>query len=168
MDHNTTMFWLQLVSTVFIGATFIIYSLQLKAMREASTAQNTLSVINFLQQSNIHKARQHVWTNLKDKHHDTWDTEDLHMASLVQSSYDITGILVKHGLVPRDIFLSNWGDSIVMNYNILEPNLKKKFVLVGSPSYGANFLWLRNEVLKAVNSTLQSARGFKETDGARG
>jgi hypothetical protein len=46
---NETLLWVQVAATVLVALTFFVYFFQLLAMRSASTAQNILAVINFLQ-----------------------------------------------------------------------------------------------------------------------
>jgi hypothetical protein len=142
---NAAYFWVQVAATVLIAFTFIIYLLQLKAMRSSSTAQNILAVINYLQDPDVRKARGIVQTDFKNKPLASWTEEERRAASLVQATYDVAGILIGHGLVPIDLFLRNWGGSIVRCFTVLAPYIEELRNQARLTPYGENFKRLRDE-----------------------
>jgi hypothetical protein len=149
---NDAQFWVQVAATVFIAFTFLVYLLQLRAMRSASTSQNILSVLNYLQDAEVREARRLVLTQLKEKPLASWTEDERRAASLVYSTYDMAGILIRRGFVPKDLFVSNWGESIVRCYKILEPFLKELHINVPGTKYGAHLKWLCEEAERHGNS----------------
>ena len=144
---DNALFWVQVIATLFIAFTFVIYYLQLRAMRAASSAQNILSVITYLQEPTVREARRVVRMELKSKPLSEWTDGDKRAASLVQSTYDIAGILIKSRLVPKEVFTENWGGSITDCHAVLAPYLDAlRSESSGATPYGAHFVWLRNEV----------------------
>lgn len=143
---NDAQFWIQIATTALIAFTFLVYVLQLRAMRSASTAQNILAVFNYLQGTEVREARRIVFTELKEKPLTSWTEDDRRVASLVYGTYDMAGILIRQGLVPKDLFVTNWGASIVRCYEVLEPFLMELHTLAPGTKYGDHMKWLREEV----------------------
>jgi hypothetical protein len=79
-------------------------STQLHVDREAATAQNILTLINFLQDPEVRAARETVFTKLQDKDINSWTEKERSGAARVCSSYDVAAIIIKMGLVPTDTF----------------------------------------------------------------
>ena len=117
-----------------IFATFIIYYRQLKVMRSASDAQNILAVVNLLQREDVRSARRIVRQELEGLMFSLWTPEHKTAAALVCSSYDMAAILIKNGLVPADIFIKEWGPSIIHCRDILNDYLVEMRRLKGSSS----------------------------------
>src|SRR5438552_12042568 len=147
----------QTVVGIAIVGTFVVYYLQLRTMqrqltttrdqldsvRDASRAQNILSVINFLQSEDVRSARTIVRRDLRGKPMAEWDNLEQQAASRVCSTYDIAGILLREGLVPLAPFLDNWGPSIRDCYVVLLPYIRKMQLPEHSgPSYWNDFGWL--------------------------
>ena len=145
---NDVQFWIQIASTVLIAFTFLVYVFQLRAMRSASTAQNILAVLNYLQDSEVREARRIVFTELNEKPLASWTADDKRVASLVYGTYDMAGILIHRGLVPKDLFVSNWGASIVRCYKVLEPFLAELHAIAPGTKYGEHMKWLRDEAVR--------------------
>jgi hypothetical protein len=57
MDLQSTILILQIIGTLLIVATLVVYYFQLKTMQSASKAQNILSLINYLQTNEVRDAR---------------------------------------------------------------------------------------------------------------
>src|SRR3972149_12053393 len=114
------LIWLAMI------ATFIVYALQLKAMRKSSQGQNILSLVNYLQAQDVREARRVVRTTLKEKvsKSEPWNDSEERAASLVCSTYDVAAILIRSGVVPSKPFMENWGTSILDCYEILRSYIK--------------------------------------------
>ena len=140
---------IQVLSTLIIAATFAVYFLQLKAMRSASTAQNILALVNFLQAVEVREARLEVRTTLKQKELKLWDKEDERRASLVCATYDLAAILMRSGLVPTEVFIQNWAASIKDCHDVCEPFIRRMQRLPENSNMGYwdNFDWLYEQVL---------------------
>jgi hypothetical protein len=124
--YNLINFIVQTIIGIAIISTFIVYYCQLMAMRNASKGQNTISIINILQDSEVRKARKIVIKDLSTKEYATWTDEEKDSASIVCSNYDILSILIaKQGFVENKLFLDNWGPSIIKCYNILKCHIEE-------------------------------------------
>lgn len=140
--------WIQIASTILITCTLVVYVFQLRAMRSASNAQNILAVLTFLQQPDVREARRIVYTTLVGKPINLWTDEEKRVASLVYGTYDLAGMLIKSGFVPKALFVNNWGASIIKSYNILEPFLIELRTNSTGTKYGDHMKWLRDEALR--------------------
>jgi len=96
-------------------------SAQLQAGRDASSAQNILSLTNFLQAPEVRAARETVRAQLDSKDFEHWDDSERRKASMVCSTYDVAAIIIKMGLVPPEPFVENWGPSIRHCYEVTKP-----------------------------------------------
>lgn len=122
----------QVISTSVIALTLIVYYFQFRIMRsqlkiseKAVQAQNTLSLINFLQDDETWQAKKTVITKLKDNPYLNWQEDEEKAASKVCSTYDIAGMIISGEMVSKKLFLENWGSSIKRCYEILEPHIKE-------------------------------------------
>jgi hypothetical protein len=118
MNFSNWLLILNSITTLAIVGTFFIYWRQLSAMRGqleasrvASESQNILHVINFIQQPHVREARQ-ILIGLKNKPLASWTSEERTAADIACGSYDIVGILARRRVVPLNILVENWGDSI--------------------------------------------------------
>jgi len=149
---------LQVITNVFLLMTFLVYFLQWRTMRgqlaaaheqvriaqgEAS-AKNLFSLITFLQEPEARDARAWVLQRLPQKSMDSWDEQDANNASRVCSKYDVVGLLLREGIVPKIPVLSSWGPSIRNCHEILEQFIRSMQAKHG-PSYWVNFDWMYAE-----------------------
>lgn len=150
-------------------ATFLIYALQLRAIRQASKGQNMLSLINFLQAQDVREARRVVRTTLREKASKSqrWNDSEERAASLVCSTYDVAAILLRSGVVPLKPFIENWGPSIRDCYEVLRPYLKRMQLPDKSgPKYWDDFDWIYQQVKKeTTDKSLKraTAKGLRAT-----
>ncbi len=127
-----------------VFATLFVYYRQLKAMmaqlevaRQSSTAQNLISLINYLQAESVRHARTFVLTELESKPVEKWSEKDREAASIVCSTYNTAAILLQMGIIPNEPFLENWGVSIQKCYGILGPFIE----LMQQPDEGGPLYW---------------------------
>lgn len=140
-----TLVWIAMV------VTFVVYYLQLRAMRHAAHGQNILALVNFLQTEEVRVARGVVRKTLRGKPFATWDHDDERAASLVCSSYDVAGILIRQGVVLGAPFVDNWGPSIQECFETLEPYVRKMQQPENSGAkYWDDFEWLYQQVRKVA------------------
>jgi hypothetical protein len=126
---------IQVVSTLAIVATLVFFIIQVRIMnaqlaamhlqlnvaRESTLAQNTLAVAQYLSQPEIRAGRRYMFRQLSDKPLASWTDDDRKEAERVCSSYDVTGLLVRAGIVDRDVIVNNWGMSLRRLYLIAQP-----------------------------------------------
>lgn len=127
-----------------------VMSRQLVSMQETSKAQSGLSLVDFLQEPDVRKARHTVRAILSQKPMEEWSDEEKDHASTVTANYDVTGALVKSGIAPIELIAANWGPSIIHCYEVLEPWINAHRNGPGAhATYWSNFKWLYEEAKKA-------------------
>ena len=89
--------------------------------RRASQSANIMQLIQFLQDEETRNARNIVYTEIRNQDLDTILVNERFVwaASKTCVSYDIAGLLIKHGFAKKEIFLESWGASIIDCYQIL-------------------------------------------------
>ena len=150
-DYNLLNVIIQASVGLIIFATLLIYFFQLRTMKKGTLGQNTISLINFIQDEKARNARDVVMSNLKDKNYSDWETEEKKSASRVCSTYDIVSILIyQQRLVKPDLVIDNWGPSIKKCYNILEPHIEEMQKPENAgPDYWDDFVFLYNKVIQS-------------------
>lgn len=145
-----------LVAVATFGVLLIYYrqlrvmSGQLVSMQETSKAQSGLSLVDFLQEPDVRKARLTVRAVLSQKPMQQWSEDEKDHASRVTANYDVAGALVKSGIAPVDLIATNWGPSIIHCYEVLEPWINANRNRPGAhATYWSNFKWLYEEAKKA-------------------
>jgi hypothetical protein len=119
---------IQVLTTLTLVATFIAFLAQLRTMqkqldvaKQSTVAQNTLAIVQFLQQPDIRASRRYVFRNLDGKALSAWTDQDRVEAERVCSSYDVTGMLVRGEIADRELILDNWGNNLRRLYRITLP-----------------------------------------------
>jgi hypothetical protein len=150
-NYDLLIVWIQAGTGLFIFAAFLIYFFQLMAMRRGTRGQNSISLINFIQDEKARDAREIVMKNLKGKAYCDWSPNELKAASNVCSSYDVVSILIyQQALVPQNLIITNWGPSIIKCYKILEVHIKEMQKPENAgPEYWDDFVKLYEEVVKS-------------------
>ncbi len=122
---------------------------QLQSGTKASVAQNLLTIINFLQAEYVRDARTTVITRLDKIRFEDWNENLKYQAGVVCSTYDVTAIIIKQGLIPKEPIIDNWGRSILKSHSILQPYITEmQKPDQGGSKYWSNFEWLAEEVKK--------------------
>jgi hypothetical protein len=117
---------LQALTNLAIVGTFVVYwrlygaardqinaaQKQLEASREATRTQSLLTAITFLQQDRIHEARSHLIAKGPGTF-SSWDAEERRSADIALGTYDIIAILCRRNVIPTEVIVDNWGDSII-------------------------------------------------------
>ena len=151
METPTWFFALQAIANTAIVATFFVYYRQMKFMqgqleasRHASAGQNVLGLLPFLQDPRVSEARG-VLINLKGKAPNLWTDAEKESARSACAAYDIAGILIRSGIVPKDIIMNNWSDSITKCHVAATEYLKEVRQSRGT-DYWDNFEWLAEQI----------------------
>lgn len=147
--YNILNLVLQGLIWVAMIATFLVYYGQLRAMRTAATGQNILSLVNFLQTSEVRDARTIVRDRLKGKAY-PWSDDEKRSADLLCSTYDVAAILIfEQKLVPAEPFVRNWGASIKDCYEVLLLHIQEMQKPIRSgPGYWDDFKKLYGAVVR--------------------
>lgn len=144
-----------------IVGTFVVYYFQLrtmqgqlKALRDSSTAQNILEVVNFLQSNEVRDARTIVREQLRKKRMSEWSESERRAAARVCSTYDVAAILLREKLVPIEPFTGNWGPSIKDCYEVLLPYIQEmQSPEKSGPEYWNDFGWLYQQVMARMDGS---------------
>ena len=108
-------------------------------------AQNFISLIDHLQREDVRKARALVLGELATTDYKSWTIDQKRTASLVPSSYEVAGILVRNRLVIEEAFIGSYGPSIIRCYEVCLPLLQeyRQQMSTGTRyTYMENFEWL--------------------------
>jgi hypothetical protein len=122
---------------------------ELKTAKDASSAQNVLALVNFLQAEHVREARDFVRNELRHKCFADWDDKDRKHASTVCSTYDTAGIIIQSGSVSSEPLLDNWGPSILDCFEVVRPLMKElRKAEQSGPRYCNDFEWLHQRVVE--------------------
>ena len=102
------------VFTLLAGiATIIIYACQLRAMREATRAQNLAWLVQYLQAPDVRHARHIVMTQIRaNDAPGTWPPEHREGAATACAAYGVAAVFIELGRVDKKPIVDNWGPSI--------------------------------------------------------
>ncbi|MDB5392088.1 MAG: hypothetical protein JWM11_7734 [Planctomycetaceae bacterium] len=151
---NQTPVWflvLQAISDFAIVGTFFVYWRQLVAMRgqqsatrEAIQTQSTIEIIQFLQQPSQRQARKSL-RSLAGTPYESWTEKDRQAAEEVCVAYDMAGILIRRGIIPEEIIVENWGESIKRCHEAAKDLLREARKQWGE-QFWDDFSWLASRV----------------------
>lgn len=159
---ETGILVLQVVANILIGATLLVYLLQLRAMRRQvdvareqtnlashqGQVDNLFSLVRFLQEDAAREARWWVMNKCAANDLEDWNDKDRVMASRACSGYDLVGMFARDGIVPLGPILEGWAPSICRTYEAtakFRRDLQKK----NGPGYWAAFDWLYENAQEA-------------------
>ena len=138
------------MATVITSISIFFAMLQLvKEMRKESW-EAFFYLHQYLSQDQFGEARKKVRTELYKLDYDKWTEEDITLANRVCSSYDQAGILLSQNLLTkkskRNFLCSSWGNSIIDQYEALEPYLDDMQTPTQTGrEFFKHFTWLYNE-----------------------
>src|SRR5437899_2200628 len=108
MGMPTWYLVLQTIANGAIAGTFVVYFLQLKAMRgqlaaarDASLGQNLLAVHSFIFEETFrHDRRTLIELGEAAKHLRSWSPEERRAAERVCAAYNLVGLLIAYDVIP--------------------------------------------------------------------
>lgn len=147
--YETATLVLQSVIAVGAFATLAVYYYQLRvmgrqlvAMQDSSRAQGALTLVEFLQSSEVRAARHVMRDKLSKIPLSDWTEEGRRCAALVCSNYDVVAALLRVNLAPADLIVANWTTSITHCHQVLLPFIKNFRDEANDYRYWSNFDWL--------------------------
>lgn len=141
--------WAQIVATVAIVLTFLVYWRQLVAMqsqvaaaRDSSRTQNLISLIDYIHRPEHRQARQ-VLTNLAAKSLDSWTTQERLDAERACSAWDAVALVLRNTSIPqaKEMIVGNWRYSILSCYSAAQ-ELMRELHTQRDPEFWDDFEWL--------------------------
>jgi hypothetical protein len=150
------------LGTIALLLTLYVYYRQLRTMRgqldemkHGAEAQNILAVASFIQDEEVRKSREVVRVNLSKIPYNDWTKDHKRDASRVCANYDIAAIIIRLGIVPRDLFLENWAPSVQYCFEVLKPYIEEMQKPENSgPKYWDDFVWLYEQTNKYKRTTV--------------
>lgn len=116
---------------------------QIKESRSAIWAASFLEAVKWLQDEKIREARRKVFElGDFDKGLSDWSAEDRKQAEIVCHSYDVVGMMVRWNMVPMEIIVDSWADSIRRLWPICEPLVLERRRKQKAPEFWDDFQWL--------------------------
>jgi hypothetical protein len=102
------------VSAVIMLVAGILGVWQLIEMKRASQISAFVSIDEFLQEERVREARR-ILLSLKSKNFEEWTPEEVHVAELVCSRFDIVGIMIDNRLIKEKLVVPEWRRSIIVS-----------------------------------------------------
>lgn len=123
---------------------------QLAVTRDSGKAENMLHALSVLRDPEFRTAVMVVRNRLKGRGVESWESGDAMHVLLVCSTYNLLGLLIKHQVVPAQVFLEHWGSSVIDCWEALDDfiGLRQR----ANPLYCADFGWLYEESLRIKRS----------------
>ena len=145
---NTLSLTLSVMAFLVAAASALFARQQVSVAQSASRVQSILTLVDYLQRSDIRDARRVVLTELTGKPAPTWTEEQRGIASSVAASYDLVGTLLRTGVVDGHLILQSYGASIIRCHEACSPMVDA--FREGMPdalarSYWDDFDWLSDQ-----------------------
>ena len=140
-----------ILANVVVVVSVILIIWQLVEARRATQAQAYSFVVERLQDEEVRDARRIVFKKLKEKPLENWTEEERKTAEKVCHTYDAVGIMVRHKLLPREIVIDSWGNSLLHSWDILAPlveNYRQEFDAIETWD---DYQWLASEAKKHLS-----------------
>lgn len=130
----------------FLVSVFVLWA-QLSGLKRAVYAQSFSSALDRLQNEEVRKARRVVFTLLSAKPL-PWTEDETRAAEVVCHTYDVVGIMVRNALLPKELIVDSWGDSLRRLWPIVEPLVSQYRRERDSPEFWDDFEWLYCEAVQ--------------------
>lgn len=79
-----------------------------------------------------------------------WNRNDRIQADVASAAYDLVGILGRPGVVPPDMIIDNWGDSVIKCYKAAKPLIEEYRVTDRrGEHFWDDFEWLYNQAIRS-------------------
>jgi hypothetical protein len=105
------------------------------------------TAVDILQSDGIRRARGVVMQLPRYVNGTSWDMLEIVEAEKVCQSYDSVGLLVKWHLLPAEMIVDSWGDSLIKTWKILQPLVNEYRVVRQAPETWDDFEYLVKEAL---------------------
>ncbi|MFD9549326.1 hypothetical protein ACFWBG_18180 [Nocardia salmonicida] len=125
-------------AVIALGAAILVVW-QVTEMRRAAYASAFKVVHDLLQTEEIRQDRRFVMANLRDQPFAVWSDDAKIRAERVCASYDSVGIMCRMRLIPLEVVVDPWGDSIRKCWNVLRPLVESYRQERGVPGHWGDF-----------------------------
>lgn len=156
---NTYMINWTAISAIATALTGIIIFLsvwilarQLREIQRATYAQSFYTAADRLQDEKLREARGVIFS-LSDTPYKDWTTEQKRTGEIVCHNYDVVGILVRNQMLPEEIIVDSWGDSLRRLWSILSPLVEEYRTERQFPEFWDDFQYLAEKAIEFQKST---------------
>lgn len=164
----------QVIATLVIVATLIVYWRQLLAMkdqvasmREAARGENLIKLVDYLARPGLAEKRSALM-RMCGKRLDEWSEDERRNAWEVIGAYDLAGMMVRYGLVAEDVVADNWGSSIRKCFEAASELLSEwDEDETRGPKYRHNFRWLAHRITSTQNILASAGRSSRQMQEER-
>lgn len=118
---------------------------QFRAARHNTWSQGFKYCSEILQDNETVKSRGKAFELAeKNKPYDQYTKEDKEVLDQVCRAYDLIGMMAQWGMVPKEIIIDSWCDSIRRLWPICEPRVKERRIKQKADEFWDDFEWLYN------------------------
>ena len=132
------------VTGVIILVSVVVLALQIRELRRASYAQAYASAVGWLQSEDMRAARRALF-DLRGKALPDWTHDERWACEKVCQSYDIVAIMIRHGMLPKEILVENWQQSLIASWNAARPLVEEFRKEYAFPEKWDDFEWLARQ-----------------------
>ncbi len=149
-----------LFSTAVLVATGAILFFQLRGLTKATHAQSFLAAAERLQEEGLRKDRGRLFQLRDDEApFEEWKPADIETVQRVCHNYDVVGIMARKKMLPKEVIIDSWGNSLYESWAAAEPFVQNLRKTRGS-NYWNDFGWLADEAAKwAIKNKTYRPRG---------
>jgi hypothetical protein len=147
MDWTSISAIASFISSVVVAVSVVILVMQLKESQKTKYAETFFAASSRLQDEQLREKRSKVFM-LNGKPLQDWSSEDINAAEIVCHNFDIVGIMVRNEMLPKEIVIDNWGQSLRGLWPIVSPLVQKYRHEWNAPEYWNDFQWLAEEATR--------------------
>jgi len=136
------------VYAIIVLISVIILARQLVELRRATWANSFLGCVSRLQAERLRKAREKTFELGETKRFEQWTDEEKKIVDMVCHNYDIVGMIAAWGMLPKEIIVDSWCDSIRRLWAICEPRVEEQRKRRKALELWDDFQWLAKEAEK--------------------
>ncbi|MEM1246050.1 MAG: hypothetical protein AAGA81_16705 [Acidobacteriota bacterium] len=122
--------------------------------QEATRSQNMLHAVALLRDKDFRTAMMVLRSRLRDVPMESWGSDSHHVLQIC-STFNLVGLLVRGNLVPQQLFVQHWGQSVVDAWEVLGDFVSRKQRT--TPEYCADFAYLYTLCANAQRSASPSS-----------
>lgn len=128
---------------------------QLRQMKKTSQAQNAVVLMKDLLIPRLREDRKFLLrereNHFRNKPIDEWKEHEKDAVERVCASYDLAGIMIQEGLVPKEIIVKNWWHSIIGCYEWSSPLINYRQEKHGK-DFWDDFKWLYEKAKESIKN----------------
>lgn len=132
--------------------TAVIMSSQTGEMKRATHAAAFKSVFDILQAEDVRAARGYVINHLAGMDHELWGSIQVENAEKVIYTYDAVGVMIRNGMLPANIVVDHWGNSLRKCWPALEVHVLHVRKERSAKELFDDFEWLAGEASAKIGS----------------